>query len=110
MRPAAAAIKKPVAVTSTVLTTCRAGGCAAWIPHFILDIREEFGDFVIENFVEEYMAGVRPILMRYVPNTHIKWRALLKRANALGCDFIATGHYANVYQGSEWPPCNQQRA
>jgi tRNA-specific 2-thiouridylase len=31
-------------------------------------------------------------------NTHIKWRALLKRADALGCDFIATGHYASVYQ------------
>jgi tRNA-specific 2-thiouridylase len=29
-------------------------------------------------------------------NTHIKWRALLKRADALGCDFIATGHYAKV--------------
>jgi tRNA-specific 2-thiouridylase len=31
-------------------------------------------------------------------NTHIKWRALLKRADALGCDFIATGHYGKVYQ------------
>jgi tRNA-specific 2-thiouridylase len=29
-------------------------------------------------------------------NTHIKWKALLKRANALGCDFIATGHYVKV--------------
>jgi len=26
-------------------------------PHFILDIRDEFGDFVIDNFVEEYIAG-----------------------------------------------------
>jgi tRNA-specific 2-thiouridylase len=31
-------------------------------------------------------------------NTHIKWRALLKRADALGCEFIATGHYAKVRQ------------
>lgn len=66
-------------------------------PHFILDIREEFGDFVIENFVEEYLAGRTPNPC-VMCNTHIKWRALLKRANALGCDFIATGHYANVYQ------------
>ncbi len=29
-------------------------------PHFILDIREEFGDFVIENFVDEYIAGRTP--------------------------------------------------
>jgi tRNA-specific 2-thiouridylase len=31
-------------------------------------------------------------------NTHIKWDALLRRADKLGCDFIATGHYANVRQ------------
>jgi tRNA-specific 2-thiouridylase len=29
-------------------------------------------------------------------NTHIKWEALLKRANQLGCEYIATGHYANI--------------
>jgi tRNA-uridine 2-sulfurtransferase len=66
-------------------------------PHFVLDIREEFGDFVIENFVDEYIAGrtPNPCIMC---NTHIKWRALLKRANALDCQFIATGHYAKVHQ------------
>jgi len=64
-------------------------------PHFILDIREEFGDFVIENFVEEYLAGRTPNPC-VMCNTHIKWRALLKRANALDCEFIATGHYAEV--------------
>jgi tRNA-specific 2-thiouridylase len=66
-------------------------------PHFVLDIREEFGDFVIENFVEEYLAGRTPNPC-VMCNTHIKWRALLKRADALGCDFIATGHYANIQQ------------
>ncbi len=66
-------------------------------PHFILDIREEFGDFVIDNFVEEYMAGRTPNPC-VMCNTHIKWRALLKRANALDCDYIATGHYANIHQ------------
>ena len=66
-------------------------------PHFILDIRDEFGDFVIENFVEEYMAGRTPNPC-VMCNTHIKWRALLKRADALGCDFIATGHYAQIHQ------------
>jgi tRNA-specific 2-thiouridylase len=66
-------------------------------PHFILDIREEFGDFVIENFVEEYIAGRTPNPC-VMCNTHIKWRALLKRANALGCDLIATGHYAKIRQ------------
>lgn len=66
-------------------------------PHFILDIRDEFGDFVIENFVEEYLAGRTPNPC-VLCNTHIKWRALLKRADALDCEFIATGHYAKIRQ------------
>lgn len=64
-------------------------------PHYVLDIREEFGGAVIENFVEEYMAGRTPNPC-VLCNTHIKWSALLKRANALDCDFIATGHYVKV--------------
>lgn len=65
------------------------------IHHMILDIRDEFGDFVIENFVDEYLAGRTPNPC-VLCNTHIKWEALLKRANQLDCDFIATGHYAQV--------------
>jgi len=64
-------------------------------PHYVLDIREEFGDFVINNFVDEYIAGRTPNPC-VLCNTHIKWAALLKRANALDCDFIATGHYVKV--------------
>ena len=64
-------------------------------PHYVLDIREEFGDHVINNFVEEYMAGRTPNPC-VLCNTHIKWSALLKRANNLGCDYIATGHYVKV--------------
>lgn len=64
-------------------------------PHYILDIREEFGSFVVDNFVDEYLAGRTPNPC-VLCNTHIKWRALLKRANALNCDYIATGHYASV--------------
>jgi tRNA-specific 2-thiouridylase len=68
--------------------------------HFIIDIRDEFGDWVIDNFVEEYLAGRTPnpcILC----NTHIKWAALLRRADALDCEFIATGHYAQVRRDTD---------
>jgi tRNA-specific 2-thiouridylase len=75
----------------------RAAAVEHGFPHYILDIREEFGDFVVENFVEEYMAGRTPNPC-VMCNTHIKWRALLKRADAMGCDFIATGHYAQIHQ------------
>lgn len=64
-------------------------------PHYIIDIREEFGDFVINHFTDEYIAGRTPNPC-VLCNTHIKWDALLRRADQLGCDFIATGHYANV--------------
>jgi tRNA-specific 2-thiouridylase len=64
-------------------------------PHLILDIREEFGSFIIDNFVDEYLAGRTPNPC-VLCNTHIKWEALLKRADQLGCDFIATGHYAQI--------------
>jgi tRNA-uridine 2-sulfurtransferase len=75
----------------------RAAAVHHGFPHFILDIRDEFGDFVVNNFVEEYLAGRTPNPC-VMCNTHIKWRALLKRADALGCEFIATGHYANIRQ------------
>jgi len=64
-------------------------------PHTILDIREEFGNFIIDNFVDEYIAGRTPNPC-VLCNTHIKWEALLKRADMLNCEFIATGHYAQV--------------
>lgn len=63
--------------------------------HFIVDIRDEFGDWVIDRFVEDYMSGRTPNPC-VLCNTHIKWAALLRRADNLGCEFIATGHYANV--------------
>lgn len=64
-------------------------------PHYILDIRNEFGDYVIDHFTNEYLAGRTPNPC-VLCNTHIKWDALLRRADKLGCDYIATGHYANV--------------
>lgn len=64
-------------------------------PHYILDIRAEFGESVIDNFVDEYLAGRTPNPC-VMCNTHIKWEALLKRADMLNCDYIATGHYAKV--------------
>lgn len=69
-------------------------------PHYVIDIREEFGGAVIENFIDEYIAGRTPNPC-VLCNTHIKWSALLKRANALGCDFIATGHYAKVREEND---------
>jgi tRNA-specific 2-thiouridylase len=75
----------------------RAAAVEHGFPHFVLDLREEFGDFVIDNFVEEYLAGRTPNPC-VLCNTHIKWDALIRRADGLGCDYIATGHYAHIRQ------------
>lgn len=64
-------------------------------PHYILDIREEFGDYVINHFTGEYLEGRTPNPC-VLCNTHIKWDALLRRADRLDCEFIATGHYAHI--------------
>ncbi|MEA5405312.1 tRNA 2-thiouridine(34) synthase MnmA [Arcicella sp. DC2W] len=64
-------------------------------PHYILDIRNEFGDAVIDYFTGEYIEGRTPNPC-VMCNTHIKWDALLRRADKLDCEFIATGHYANI--------------
>jgi len=68
--------------------------------HFIVDIREEFGNYVIDNFVDEYIAGRTPNPC-VLCNTHIKWDAMLRRADALDCEFIATGHYAKIKQQND---------
>lgn len=77
------------------INDARAIAVSLGFPHMILDIRDEFGNFVIDNFVDEYLAGRTPNPC-VLCNTHIKWEALLKRANMLDCEFIATGHYASV--------------
>jgi tRNA-specific 2-thiouridylase len=63
--------------------------------HFIVDIRKEFGDWVIDTFTGEYLAGRTPNPC-VLCNTHIKWAALMRRADDLGCEYIATGHYARL--------------
>lgn len=65
------------------------------IPHVVFDVEKEFTDDVIDDFVAEYAAGRTPIPCVRC-NSFTKFRDLVRRADALGCDGIATGHYARV--------------
>ncbi len=65
------------------------------IPHYVLDFTESFQKRVIDNFAKEYSLGRTPNPCIDC-NTHIKWGELLKTADKLDCDFIATGHYARI--------------
>ncbi|MDQ3020057.1 MAG: tRNA 2-thiouridine(34) synthase MnmA [Bacteroidota bacterium] len=63
--------------------------------HYTLDFTEKFNEIVIDNFISEYMKGNTPNPC-VLCNKSIKWGALLEKAESLGADFIATGHYAKV--------------
>ncbi|MDO4191085.1 MAG: tRNA 2-thiouridine(34) synthase MnmA [Bacteroidales bacterium] len=67
--------------------------------HHILDLREDFHDLVIRNFIDEYLHGRTPNPC-VVCNPFIKWGKLLEMARSLGCDYIATGHYAKIVSHS----------
>jgi tRNA-specific 2-thiouridylase len=65
------------------------------IPYYVLNLQEEFHARVVDDFVAEYAAGRTPNPCARC-NEHIKFRAFLDRADELGCDLIATGHYARI--------------
>src|SRR5688572_8565555 len=65
------------------------------IPHYVFDVEQDFTRDVIDDFVQEYAAGRTPNpCVRCNGNT--KFRDLLRRGEMLGCDAIATGHYARM--------------
>lgn len=63
--------------------------------HHILDFRDTFREHVIANFVDEYAQGRTPNPC-VLCNSHIKWGKLMQAAKEYGCDYIATGHYAQI--------------
>lgn len=63
--------------------------------HYVLDLSREFHGSVIKNFGHEYLRGRTPNPCVRC-NTFVKWQTLLERARKLGCDYLATGHYARV--------------
>ena len=65
------------------------------IPHYIVNFEREFADTVISNFVSEYSAGRTPIPCVHC-NGDLKFATLVARAEGLGAEFVATGHYARV--------------
>jgi tRNA-specific 2-thiouridylase len=65
------------------------------IPYYAVNFVEEYRDSVFAQFVADYQAGLTPnpdILC----NREIKFKVFLKKAMALGADFLATGHYCRL--------------
>jgi tRNA-specific 2-thiouridylase len=65
------------------------------IPHYVVDEADQFERTVIDYFTSEYQAGRTPNPC-VMCNEKLKFGNLWGKAEALGCDFIATGHYAII--------------
>lgn len=70
------------------------------IPHYIVNFERQFNETVIANFVQEYAAGRTPIPCVHC-NGDLKFATLVARAQGLGAEFVATGHYARVDRGPD---------
>lgn len=65
------------------------------IPHYVLNFERPFKAMVVDYFVHEYSQGRTPNPC-IACNQHVKFGPLLEYALALGCDYVATGHYVRV--------------
>ncbi|MGE5591897.1 MAG: tRNA 2-thiouridine(34) synthase MnmA, partial [Bacillota bacterium] len=70
------------------------------IPYYVLNFKENFQEKVIDYFLREYTHGRTPNPC-IACNRYVKFDELLRRAQALDADYIATGHYAKVEQDSD---------
>lgn len=64
-------------------------------PFYVLNLESEFEKSVVEPFIQSYLAGETPIPC-VACNSRLKFASLDRMAQSLGCDKVATGHYARV--------------
>ncbi|QYO66005.1 tRNA 2-thiouridine(34) synthase MnmA [Leptolyngbya sp. 7M] len=64
-------------------------------PFYVLNLEKDFDRDVVEPFIQGYLSGETPIPC-VACNSRLKFASLDKMARSLGCDKVATGHYARV--------------
>lgn len=65
------------------------------IEHHVVDARDRFASCVVERYTEDFALGVTPNPCT-VCNPQVKFDALARAADVLGCERVATGHYARI--------------
>lgn len=71
-------------------------------PHYVMDFEERFRETVIEGFIQGYLDGETPSPCIRC-NQHLKFSALMERAQSLDTAFVATGHYAAIsFEAGRW--------
>lgn len=83
--------------SSDIIEDARRVAKTIGIPYYVVDFKKEFHDNVINYFCETYCKGATPNPC-IACNRYVKWEALLKKANSLGAQYLATGHYARIGQ------------
>lgn len=78
------------------------------VPFYLLDFRDAFQQVVIDPFVPGYQAGETPNPCVWC-NRHIKFGAFVERAQALGCEYMATGHFVRRVDGPGGPELHRGR-
>jgi tRNA-uridine 2-sulfurtransferase len=81
--------------SSSAVSQARALAHSLGLPHFTLDLRNEFRQGVVEPFIAAYAAGDTPNPCVGC-NGHVRLDAMLEFADRLGAATLATGHYARV--------------
>lgn len=71
------------------------------IEHHVIDLRDEFKEKVIDNFICTYMCAKTPNPCVEC-NKFMKFKAFYEFAQKLGCEYIATGHYAKIEYSEEY--------
>ncbi|MDD5194755.1 MAG: tRNA 2-thiouridine(34) synthase MnmA [Candidatus Omnitrophica bacterium] len=65
------------------------------IPHYVLDVDDLFNKEIVRYFINSYLQGLTPNPCAFC-NRLIKFGLFFEKAKALGCDYLATGHYARI--------------
>jgi tRNA-specific 2-thiouridylase len=86
--------------SATAVAQARALAHQMGIPHLTIDLREEFRAGVVDPFIAGYAAGETPNPCVGC-NGHVRLDAMLDLADRLGCETLATGHYARTAESED---------
>jgi tRNA-uridine 2-sulfurtransferase len=78
----------------------RAAADALGVRHYVLNLEKEFAAGVVDYFVREYSIGRTPNPC-LACNDRVKFRPLMEHTQALGAEYLATGHYARILRNGD---------
>lgn len=95
--PETAAARHKTCCTLDDVSDARRVAAALGIPFYVVNFKDQFRKHVIDYFVDVYRQGATPNPCVQC-NRYLKFTALVQRAQQLGARWVATGHYAAVWQ------------